>query len=444
MLEVRSELLENGYRLNIFRRKEGLLRRKATFEPIQSWGEAVAGLNPLAAAVIDELEQAGKLISSGSGGKVLGFAAAAELQNSDAEALNLLPPFPYQLDIESLGALGSNSFKIQYHVSQGGIGVPGTFSEGVFTAGEKQYRISGLLFSILAAIEGLNTETRSEGRIEKFAALRLLLPDDTTNTNIFSEKYLLRIRIAHVTAIGLKPSITDGNVSFDPIPMRRTDPEDYDAGAELAITPATSNKFAREFRGQRNVNSTYALESGQYLYIDPSVRIALRVVKQKQNAPLEERMAFLMSPARAITDAYRESGVEEKEMPIGDTIFFETSEYSERITGIGEWIPPQLNYLEEGQNNWLPERFSVVLSGKLVTGKPDDVPGWIEKVKTALASNKEEVKLGDVSISTNTPGLLTTLQRLQPPEAKPTAERDKSDKPADEFASPRKNVSDKE
>src|SRR5271163_968192 len=125
MLEVRSELLENGYRLNICRRKEGLLRRKATFEPVQGWDDAVTELNPLAAAVIDELEQAGKLIPGGSGSKVLGFAAAAELQNSDAEALNLLPAFPYQLDIESVGALGTNNFKIQYQVSQGGIGVPG-------------------------------------------------------------------------------------------------------------------------------------------------------------------------------------------------------------------------------------------------------------------------------------------------------------------------------
>jgi hypothetical protein len=150
------------------------------------------------------------------------------------------------------------------------------------------------------------------------------------------------------TAISIKPSIADGTVSFEPTPMRRVDPEDYEAGAELAITPEASDKFAREFRRQSDVNSTYALESGQYLYIDPSIRTALRVVKQKQNASLEERMAFLMSPARAITEAYREAGVEEKEVPVGETMFFETAEYSERITGIGEWIPPQLSYMSIG------------------------------------------------------------------------------------------------
>ena len=147
------------------------------------------------------------------------------------------------------------------------------------------------------------------------------------------------------------------------------------------------------------------------------MRTALRVVKAKQAAPLEERMAFLMSPSRAITEGYRREGAEDNEIPIGDTIFFETSQYSDRITGIGEWVPPQLSYLETQQNNWLPERFSVVLSGKLVTGKPDDVVSWIETVKGALASKKTEVALGDVTIPTKTPGLLATLQRLQPPEA---------------------------
>jgi SNF2 family DNA or RNA helicase len=433
MLEIRSELSEKGYQLYICRREiDGILRKKVSFSRIENWEEGLKDLHPLAAAVVDELEQVGKLKRIASNSNFLSFGDAAELQNVDAEALNLLPPFPFQLDIQSQGGLGTANFEIQYHATQGGVRVPGTFSEGVFTAGDKRYRIAGLLFSILSRIDRLSEETSSEGKIAQFAALRLLLPDENQGSNISFENYLLRIRIAHVTAISLNPSTADGNVSFDPVPMRRKDPEDYEAGAELAITPAAAEKFAKEFRGQKNVNSTYALESGQYLYVDPSIRTALRVVKRKQSASLEERMAFLMSPARAITEAYREEGVEEKEVPIGDTIFFETSEYSDRITGIGEWVPPQLSYLEGESNNWLPERFSIVLSGKLVTGKPDDVRGWIEQVRTALASNKDEVVLGGVSVPTNAPGLLTTLQRLQPPEPKPASEGspegDKADK----------------
>src|SRR5262249_18047770 len=155
------------------------------------------------------------------------------------------------------------------------------------------------------------------------------------------------------------------------------------------------------------------------VYVDPSVKTALRVVMEKQRATIEERMAFLMSPASFITEAYAEEGVKSEEVPVGDTIFFETSEYSDRIMGIGEWVQPQLTYLEPGENSWLPERFSVVLAGKLVTGDREDVDGWIERVQGAMASHKDHVQLGDVVIPTNAPGLLETLQRLRPAEGPP-------------------------
>ena len=92
--------------------------------------------------------------------------------------------------------------------------IPGTFSEGIFTQGTKRFRIGGLLYSILAEIERLAAETTVEGKIASFAALRLLLPDDVKDTNIRPENYLLRIRIAHVTAIGLNPINSERQCQF--------------------------------------------------------------------------------------------------------------------------------------------------------------------------------------------------------------------------------------
>jgi hypothetical protein len=420
MLEVRSDIRGDGYHLRIGRHRGGVFRRKASFEAVPDWDKGVAELHPLTAAIIDELDYAKKLSRIDSQSVLLEFATAAGIQNSDAALLGLPSPFPYQLDIQSRGTLGSANFQVQYSVTQGGVRVGGTISEGIFSQGEQTFRIAGLLFSLLYRIDRLNAEISPAGKMEQFAALRLLLPEEIDSSTVYADDYLLRIRIAHVTAISLKPSVVDGNVSFDPIPMRRLDPEDHQAGAELAITPLASEKFGLEFRRQTDVNSTYAIESGQYLYIDPSVHTALRVVKQKQSASLEERMAFLMSPAKAFTDAYRQTGAEEPEIPLGDTIFFETAEYSDRITGIGEWIAPQLGYLESAQNSWLPERFSVVLAGKLITGEPDDVPDWIERVKVAIATKAAEVSIGGVDVPTNAPNLLTTLQRLRPAEVQPT------------------------
>ena len=116
------------------------------------------------------------------------------------------------------------------------------------------------MYSLLYRIDRLNAEVSPAGKMEQFAALRLLLPEETGTSTVYADDYLLRICIAHVTAISLKPSVVDGNVSFDPIPMRRLDLEDHEAGAELAITPLASEKFGLEFRRQSDVNSTYAIE----------------------------------------------------------------------------------------------------------------------------------------------------------------------------------------
>jgi hypothetical protein len=356
---------------------------------------------------------------------LLSFSAAAELNNADALTLNLLPTFPYQLDLQSRGTLGKDTFRIDYQASQGGVRVAGVFSNGLFEDEEgARYRVANPLYSILTEIARINEQEDAQKKLAHFAALKTFLPEDIEHSNINPETFLLRVRIAHVTAISLRPTIADGNVSFDPVPMRRRDTEDPSAGAELAIPPVACDKFAQEFRAQRDINSTYALESGNYVYIDPSVRAALRVVKKKQAATLEERVAFLMSPSAAISKAYGESSDGEADGSIGDTVFFETAEYSERVTGIGEWLPPQITYLEKSENNWLPERFSVILGDKLVTGKPEDVPVWIESVKAAIASQKPAVEIGEVSIPTNTPGLLLTLQKLNPPEPTPRGEDD--------------------
>src|SRR5438128_1285130 len=98
MLEIRTNVVEAGYRLTICRRKvEGLLRKRASFEPAQNWDDGLAELHPLAAGVIDELQNQRKLLRHDAGSCILSFADAAGLENSDAEAINLLPAFPFQL-----------------------------------------------------------------------------------------------------------------------------------------------------------------------------------------------------------------------------------------------------------------------------------------------------------------------------------------------------------
>lgn len=94
--------------------------------------------------------------------------------------------------------------------------------------------------------------------------------------------------------------------------------------------------------------------------------------------------------------------------------------------------------MEAAQNSWLPERFSIVLAGKLISGEPDDVPDWIEQVKAAIATKAAEVRIGGVDVPTNSPGLLAALQRLRPAEAQPTDADD--DKPSKTDETPKRRI----
>src|ERR1700758_1471284 len=115
MLEVRAELLHGaGYLLTICRRRvEGWVRKRVVFDPIADAQGDLRDLNPLTAAILDELRNAGKLTAR-NGGYFLPFSAAAQLGNADALSLNLLPPFPHQLDLQSRGTLGTRTFTIEY------------------------------------------------------------------------------------------------------------------------------------------------------------------------------------------------------------------------------------------------------------------------------------------------------------------------------------------
>src|SRR5262249_31793520 len=147
---IGAHLVDGGYRLQIVERKiDGLLKRRVTFVPIPSWDAGIAKLAPFSAAIVDELQQLGQLKVSGINERLLSFAHAAGLEDAEANALNLLAPFPYQLDIQGEGTLGTRSFKIRFGATDGGVHIRGEFSEGLFKCVDRTYRVTGLLYKIL-------------------------------------------------------------------------------------------------------------------------------------------------------------------------------------------------------------------------------------------------------------------------------------------------------
>lgn len=437
MLEIAAVPGPTGYELRIGSQvTSGVFRRKREFKPVQGWSTHVSSLSPYASFLVSELTGEGRL-SVEHDYAVLTYRDAAGLSEVEAVALGLPPALPHQVDLQSVGSLASKDFSIQVKFMRQGVRASGQLLGGVYREREQVYRVSGPLFEILNCVNDVNGAT-GDAKISSFAKLRLLLPDSGSE-KLHAEQYLLQIRIAHVTAIGLNPT-TDLN--FDPIPLRRVDESDPEKGAEPILSPASNEEFAKAFRRQGDANSTYLLGPGHYVFVDPEVRRALQVVRWKQKAPLEERMQFFMNPAKAIADAIND-GVAEGQ-PTTESIFYETAEYSDRVAGIGEWVPPQLAYMEKESNSWLPERFSVVFADKLITGTPDDLPGWIEEIVSAKAKGQAVASLASkdgksepISVPADDK-LLELLRRLQPEERKP--KEDKKEETDDAPGASRRNL----
>jgi hypothetical protein len=117
--------------------------------------------------------------------------------------------------------LGTDAFQIDYQASQGGVRVAGVFSNGLFEDEEGvQFRVANPLYSMLTEIARLNEHDDAQKKLAHFAALKTILPEDIAHSNINPETFLLRVRIAHVTAISLKPTIVEylllGHQLLDP------------------------------------------------------------------------------------------------------------------------------------------------------------------------------------------------------------------------------------
>ena len=127
------------------------------------------------------------------------------------------------------------------------------------------------------------------------------------------------------------------------------------------------NEFEYEknsgYRNSNEAKRTYILGDGQYLLIDDNLFPALQHVKKISQSSEEQRKDFAKNPAKSLTEVYREflsnkqSSVfdetleEEQIETLIETVFIETQEFSERVTGLGLWTPPVLPYIKQDPNS---------------------------------------------------------------------------------------------
>lgn len=252
--------------------------------------------------------------------------------------------------------------------------------------GTRVGRLTAPVHALVEAVERYNASKGqpSENRIAAWAPVQQRL-QSLAGTKVQADRVLSTFRIFQAGAFSLDVKQALDGPQFNPVLMsaslRATLEDEADApedGAEptealkdeaehALLSPELQNQFLRAFNQDGlATRPSYVLGRNTYLVVEPELQQALDIIKRAQRAPAPERRAFVQNPRAALVQA----------LPGGDetagTLFIETRQYSERVTELGIWEKPKLDWIRRKSTGWLPEGFVLQVGSQTV---PLDEPG---------------------------------------------------------------------
>ncbi|MBZ6382843.1 SNF2-related protein [Sphingomonas sanguinis] len=253
-------------------------------------------------------------------------------------------------------------------------------------------------------VERLNAATGESERQAALAALRQAIGDEDRSL-VKPDGFIERLRLSYAAgfSLDLKPSAQ--GFDFDPVlfskeRMRETeDGAILDEAADGLLPPVQQQQFARRFRQGDGTRRAYLLEGGSILFLDPVLQQALRVVRDAQGGTAEQRRHFARSPQRRLAEALSVDGADVAEI---GTLFVETQQFSERVSGIDIWRKPVLPWIKPKPNSWLPEAFGLRIGDppddRMVEIKPEDIAPAVEAVENALREERSTFTIGEAEV----------------------------------------------
>ncbi|MBJ3775304.1 DEAD/DEAH box helicase [Acuticoccus mangrovi] len=384
-----SKAVDGGFVIAAEETARGLLRRATRRLATSEWAAhglpaTSAGRIALRALLADDLAE------MRDNDVLIHDRGAARLDVGEADALGLPQTLPFTLEIATRDNIASDRFRAVARFVDPSGGIVRIERRGASArVGARLFRVPESVGRVIDAAEAINHAHDADQRLAAIAALKALLPDEA---NIKPDTFLKRIRLHHAHTMLLDVRTVDGEVEFDPVLL-----SEWKEGGEPSplLGDAEQERFRSTFRG-RGVMPAFVLGNGEYVFVDPALRRALGVVHEKQRAPNAERVDFVQRPERVLADAgaLPEPDGEDTEPPR----FVETATYSERVREIGPWVPPELPFIKSVPNNWLPERFAILLGDKLVTLEAQGVPPALAAVQKARADGASTAQVGDVEV----------------------------------------------
>ena len=355
---------------------------------------------------------------------VASHAAVAALGARQTRALGLPDRPPFVLYTDTSGVIGSAGFKLTARWLDAGHPVE-TRRQGVFLDTAKDtFIIPEPLYSALELADNFDGGMDLADHWGALARFRRLLDPDFGETEdpIEMSSFLRGLRIFTGAAMTLTLSGTEEDVDFDPVLFNAdTIQKAEEEGRPLAerdgmlpedLLQAFKSHKNTGFRAFEAAKGSYLLAGNTYLVVDDDLETALQLVREKQQAGPAERQAFAANPRAAIAEhlagkvqardgaaSKQDETTREEEIEArAASLFIETPEYFDRAIGIGIWKKPNLEFLPDPPNVWLPEIFSLELAGVWVRLDVDAVKELRSKIDEAIDAGQPEVNYRGDSI----------------------------------------------
>ena len=343
----------------------------------------------------------------------------ANLSEDNARALALPPSVPHQIHIRSIGKMIDGTYDLESQLLDGLN--PAVIDErigSILKIGRINYRVPSPIYDILNEIKNFGGD--NDEKWERIAKIVGLLGiDSDSGVSIEPEMALANIRIRHVAAFSARAT---GDLQNDLIlaPVlfaRHLRDEIGESGnlldeSEQILNPEQAKNFSEQFMRGTSKPRTYLLSTGEYVYIDPSIREALSSFRAVCKSSHEVKKAFLRSPRAVMLEMADNPGSIEESLQLG---FLETAQFSERVIGIGELKPIELPFYVETTNDWGIEFVLIRQDGietPIVIPK-GELDGLMEDLKKAMENGISTISVDgrDIPVSEE---LITAIGEILP------------------------------
>ena len=393
-------------------------REARTVVSIDAWSRGNAARCDAVACLRSYNEEHAGTVDIQSNRIIATHGALASLQPGQARALGLpeRPPFVFAADTS--GVIGSTDFQLVARWLEAGSPVPTNRRGAFLETSQGTFLIPEPLYSALELVDGFGAaDVEFADHWTTLAKFRSLFDTSDADGAIEMSRFLQGLRIYTGTSLSLTLHDGKDGVDFDPVIFDASTVRSAEESGRVvtendgALAPEHLGSLQRDprtgFRAFESAKRCYLLGSNTYLIVDDDLESALQVVREKQQSSPEERRAFAANPRAWIAERLADSGsrddldsTEEVEAR-ADTLFVETPEFADRARGIGLWQEPELPFVSNPPNVWLPERFSIELGGVWVDLVPDDVEGLRQGVDSAIAKGTPFFEYNGQSVPAN-------------------------------------------